>query len=111
MLHDLLTLDNLVTIAVAGVLLWALVSPRVPTGVLPTIGIGVLLVGTIWSLDDWAPGPTVVDVLIGGLGLIGLGLVRRCYKHPKRRMRRATDWMPTQPGEESGEHVAGGRRA
>jgi hypothetical protein len=105
MLHDL------VTLTVAVLLLWALASPRVPTGVLPTIGIGVLLVGTLWSLDDGAPGAVVVDVFLGGLGLIGAGLLRRCYKHPKRRMRRSTDWMPTHPGEISRDHQVASERA
>lgn len=92
MLHDL------VTLGVAMVCLWAIVSPRVPTGILPTIGLCAIFVAALWSLDDWAPAPTVVDVMIGGIGLIGLGLVWRCYRKPQRQMRRSSDWLgATQP--------------
>jgi len=109
MLHDL------VTLSVAMVCLWAIVSPRVPTGILPTIGLGAIFVAALWSLDDWAPAPTVVDVMLGGIGLIGAGMVWRCYRKPRPHMRRSSDWLgATQPltrlDPEQQRHVAGGSK-
>lgn len=82
MLHDV------VTWTVALLLLCMLISPRVPTGVLPSLGLGVLLVATLWSLDDQAPGPTIVDTMIGGLGLVGWGITWRFHVTPRLRRRR-----------------------
>lgn len=106
MLHDL------VTLSVAMVCLWAIVSPRVPTGILPTIGLGAIFVAALWSLDDWAPAPTVVDVMLGGIGLIGVGMVWRCYRKPRPHMRRSSDWLgATQPlSREEQRQVVGGSR-
>lgn len=106
MLHDL------VTLSVAMVCLWAIVSPRVPTGILPTIGLGAIFVAALWSLDDWAPAPTVVDVMLGGIGLIGVGVLWRAYRKPKPQMRRSSDWLgATQPlTRDETRQVAGGTK-
>lgn len=105
------SLHDVVTAAVACLCLWAIVSPRVHTGILPTIGLGAIFVAAIWSLDDWAPAPTVVDVMLGGIGLVGLGVLWRVYRSPKSRMRRSSDWLgATQPlSRDQQRQVAGGR--
>lgn len=106
MLHDL------VTFTIACLCMWAIVSPRVHTGILPTIGLGAIFVAALWSLDDWAPAPTIVDVMLGGMGLIFWGVVWRVYRRPERKMRRASDWMDaTQPlTPEEQRQVVGGSR-
>lgn len=106
MLHDL------VTFSVACLCMWAIVSPRVPTGILPTIGLGAIFVAAAWSLDDWAPAPAVVDVMLGGIGLIGVGVLWRCYRKPKPQMRRSSDWLgATQPlTRDEQRQVAGGAK-
>lgn len=87
MLHDLITL------AVVALCLWAIVDPRVPTGVVPTIGLCVVGVAALWSLDDWAPPQTVVDTMLGGLGLVGGGAAWRVFRRRRKcPMRRSTDW-------------------
>ena len=106
MLHDL------VTFSVACLCMWAIVSPRVPTGILPTMGLGAIFVAAAWSLDDWAPAPTVVDVMLGGIGLIGVGVLWRAYRKPKPQMRRSSDWLgATQPlTPDQQRQVAGGTK-
>lgn len=106
MLHDL------VTFTVAFLCMWAIVSPKVHTGILPTIGLGAIFVASLWSLDDWAPAPSVVDVMLGGMALIFMGVVWRVYRRPKPHMRRSSDWMDaTQPlTPEEQRHVVGGSR-
>jgi hypothetical protein len=91
MLHDA------VTLSVAALCLWAIVSARVPTGIVITVGLCVILVATLWSLDDWASPQTVLDTVLGGLGLVGAGLVWRCYRRPRCRMRRSGDWGDRPP--------------
>ena len=106
MLHDL------VTFSVACLCMWAIVSPRVPTGILPTMGLGAIFVAAAWSLDDWAPAPTVVDVMLGGIGLIGVGVLWRAYRKPKPQMRRSSAWLgATQPlTRDETRQVAGGMK-
>ncbi|MEY5097290.1 MAG: hypothetical protein RJA36_9 [Pseudomonadota bacterium] len=113
MLRDLFALSHdLATIAVAMVCLWAIVSPKVHTGILPTTGLGAIFIAALWSLDDWAPAPTVVDVMLGGIGLIGLGVVWRVYRKPRPQMRRSSDWLDaTQPlTQEEQRQVVGGAK-
>lgn len=110
MLHDL------VTMAVAGLIFLGIISPRVHTGLLASCGMGVLFVAALWSLDDWAPGPTVVDTMLGGIGLIALEVAYRVLRKPRAgKLRRATDWTQTRPLRElppdQQHQVAGGRGA
>lgn len=106
------SLHDYVTVAVMGLCLLAILSPRVHTGILPTIGLGAIVVAALWSLDDWAPAPTVVDVMLGGIGLIALGVLGRVYRKPKARMRRSSDWRDaTQPlTRDEQRQVAGGTK-
>lgn len=106
------SLHDFVTTGVAILVLWTIVSPKVHTGILPTAGLGAIFVAAIWSLDDWAPAPTVVDVMLGGIGLIGLGVLWRAYRKPKPQMRRSSDWLgATQPlNPEQQRQVAGGTK-
>jgi hypothetical protein len=106
------SLHDVVTVAVAFLCLWAIVSPKVHTGILPTIGLGAIFVAALWSLDDWAPAPTVVDVMLGGVGLIALGVLWRVYRKPRPQMRRSSDWLgATQPlTPDQQRQVAGGTK-
>jgi hypothetical protein len=109
-LHDAVTLVVIILVA------YAIVSPRVPTGTMPTAGLGVIGFALVWSLDDWHQPQTTLDLIVGGLGLMGWGMVWRLVRRPRCRMRRREDWAPTtRPGElltrEQQQHVAGGRGA
>jgi hypothetical protein len=93
MLHDVVT--GLVLMLV----LWAIISPKMPTGVFATAGLGVIFGAGLWSLDDWAPGPTVVDAMLGGIGLIGLEAALHVLRDhlARRRARKSQPWGKTQP--------------
>lgn len=106
------SLHDYVTVAVMGLCMWAIISPKVHTGILPTTGLGAIIVAALWSLDDWAPAPTVVDVMLGGIGLIGVGVLWRAYRKPKPQMRRSSDWLgATQPlTPDQQRQVAGGTK-
>ena len=106
------SLHDYVTVAVIALCLWAIVSPKVHTGIFPTAGLGTICVAAFWSLDDWAPAPTVVDVMLGGIGLIGVGVLWRAYRKPKPQMRRSSDWLgATQPlTRDETRQVAGGMK-
>jgi hypothetical protein len=54
----------------------------------------------------------VVDVMLGGIGLIGLGVVWRVYRKPRPHMRRSSDWLgATQPlSREEQRQVVGGSK-
>jgi hypothetical protein len=95
------TLHDLVVISVIALIAWAIVSPKVPTGILPTAGLGVIGFALVWSLDEWHQPQTSLDLVIGGLGLMGCGMAWRVLRRgPSHgRMRRAADWQPTQPPE------------
>ena len=91
MAHDLLTLT------VAAMCMAAILSPRVPTGIVPTIGLAVVAGAALWSLDDFAPPDKVADMLFVGLSIAGAAGLWRCHRRPKRLMRRASDWQGAQP--------------
>lgn len=104
-------LDNFhdfITVTVAAMCLWAIVSPSVPTRVLPTAGLAVIGIAAIWSLDYWMPATLVVDTMLGGMGLIGAGVLWRVWLRRRRPvpMRRQTDWMDT-PSPETRPHELG----
>ena len=88
MLHDFITWTVIALIA------WAIVSPRVPTGIMPSAGLGVIGFALIWSLDDWHQPSTTLDLVIGGLGLVGWGMVWRLARKRRCHMRRSSDWAP-----------------
>jgi hypothetical protein len=92
MLHDVVTGTVLLLV------LWAIISPAVHTGIFATAGLGVIFGAGLWSLDDWAPGPTVVDAMLGGIGLIGLEAAMHVLRdYRARRARQAQPWGKTQP--------------
>lgn len=88
MLHDV------VSLLVAALSLWAIISPRVPTGVLITTGLGAIFVVAVWSIDDGYHADAALDLVLGALALIGLGVAWRCGRRYPRAMRRVDDWKP-----------------
>lgn len=94
MLHDLLS------IIVVMMCLWAIVSPRVPTGIVATVGLCVIAVAALWSLDDWAPWDAVATTLLLGNAIAGVAGLWRCTRKPTCMMRRASDWQATAADEE-----------
>lgn len=88
MLHDT------VSLLVAMLALWAIVSPRVPTGVFITAGLGAVFVVSVWSIDDGFNSDVALDLLLGALSMIGVGVAWRCARRYPRAMRRADDWKP-----------------
>ena len=71
-----------------------IVSPRVPTGVVPTLGIAVIGGAALWSMDDWAAPRDVLDAMLGGVAVTTVGILWRAHRvrNRKVRNRRADDW-------------------
>ena len=73
-----------------------IVSPNVPTGIVPTIGLAVIGGAALWSMDDWAPAATVLDALLGGVGLTAGAVLWRSHRRGRDRQamnRRRSDWL------------------
>jgi hypothetical protein len=64
MLHDLLGL------AVALFCVAAIISPRVPTGIVGSLALGCLAFAALWSMDDGADFGLVVDVMLIAAGML-----------------------------------------
>ena len=91
--------------------LWAIVSPRVPTGVLGTAGLGLMAVATLWSFDDFADPLAALDLLLGGIATVAAGVAWRVLRHRQPHMRRADDWAaPMHKLDEYHSRVSGGKR-
>lgn len=73
MIHDMMTL------MVAGLCFWAIIDHRVPTGVLASAGLGAVMIAAIWSVDDAHDQGIVLDILLGGIGAIAIGVLWRIY--------------------------------
>lgn len=106
MLHDS------VVLAVAGMCVWFIISPRVPSGILGTTGLGVIAVAALFSLDVWARPEQIANTLFGGLGLIGASIGWRLVRGDSPRMRRLTDWSisPDDVDDMEHVHIVGGKR-
>jgi hypothetical protein len=91
------TLHDIVTMTVIALIAYAIVSPRVPTGIMPTAGLGVIAFALIWSLDDWHRPDVTLNYITGGLGLVGWGMAWRLLRKRGCRMRRGSDWCATRP--------------
>ena len=98
MLHDALS------VAVVALCMWAIVSPRVPTGVFGTAGLGIVAVAALWSVDDAYNPFAAIDLLLSGVLFIGAGLAWRLL----RRERAATQ-PPRELDHEYHGRVSGGR--
>lgn len=85
MLHDA------IAFLVAALCLWAIISHRVPTGVLITTGLGAIFVVAVWSVDDGFDHGAAFEIMLGALGLIGAGVAWRCGRRYPRPMRRVED--------------------
>lgn len=105
MMHDALALLS------AALCMWAVVHPRVPTGLLPTLGLGVMFVASMWSLDDWASADGVLDLMTVGVCLVGVGGFWRVLRRPRNNMmRRNTDWGELETLDEDRQRqVSGGK--
>jgi len=86
MLHDLL--------AVIGVLfcLWAIVNPRVPTGIVGTGALGAIAVACLWSMDDNHDPWIAIDMLLLSGMALGVFIARRGLSTRNAHMRRRDDW-------------------
>lgn len=73
----------------------AIVHPRIPTGVLATLGLSSVFVGIVFSTDDAANQALALDIVVGGLLFVFAGLAWRMYaSRGCVRMRRLADWSP-----------------
>jgi hypothetical protein len=111
MLHTVLSL------AVASICLWAIVSPALHTCIAGTLGL--LLVGTaaLLSLDYYSQ--PVVQMMMLGVVFCGVQVIWRVWRvHGKSPSRRATDWcdslqhidMPQEVDAGDHMHIAGGKK-
>jgi hypothetical protein len=99
MVHDLLMYFTL------ALLLWAIVSPTVPTGAVGTVGLGIIACGIFIAIDDPARQHDAMSLMCLGLLVAGSMVVYRAWRG-RGRMRRLTDWRPdwqhTQPQDRRG---------
>lgn len=105
MMHDYLA------ILVAAVCLWAIISPRIHTGIVCTVGLALVSVAAIWSIDDYTDPYRALDIAWLGVGAIGVMVVWRTFYRPARhQLRRSTDWsdLDTIPASEH-INIAGGK--
>lgn len=109
--------DGLAYIVIA-LCVWAILSPKVPTCIGGSAGLGAIGIAAMLTLDDYRQ-PHVITLMLAGTAAIGLQVLWMAYrrrKHP--HLRRLSDWAPAArteepPGEiEAGqEHfIAGGRK-
>lgn len=81
------------TWAVIALCFLGVIHPRLPTGVLGTAGLGACIVAMLYSLDWTHDATRALDLMIGGLGLIGVCLAIRVVRRPHRGLlRRVEDW-------------------
>lgn len=85
-------LHDFVTVSVILVIVYAIVSPRVPTGIMPTAGLCMIGFALVWSLDDRHQPDVTLNYITGGLGLVAWGLGWRMWRRRGCKMRRSTDW-------------------
>lgn len=76
-----------IAILLAGLCLWAILSPRVPTGAILTVGLGVTVAACLAALDDRSDIRRILALAALGDILIVVGLLWRSYG----KRRRCTD--------------------
>lgn len=98
-------MNELIALVLACLCLWAIVSPRVPTGAIVTCGLGVTVVACLSALDDRSDVWRVLFLAaVGDLLIVG-GLIWRSFG----KRRRCTDQGRALTAEER-KQVAGGRK-
>lgn len=88
-MHDILAT------AVVAMCLWAVVSPKVPTGIVCSAGLGMIALAAIWSIDDLHDPYASMDMVLIAVGVIAINLAWRLLVHARANrhpMRRLTDW-------------------
>lgn len=79
MMHDLFAA------IVAGACLFAIVSPRIPTGLLGSLGLGVVCVSALWCVDDYYDPIRANDLMLIGLGFLAAHVFTFTPRHRRRR--------------------------
>lgn len=110
MLHDA------IAIAVALLCLSAIIAPSVPTGVIITLGLGIVGGGALYSIDYFADQRLVSQVLLSGQGIVLCGALVRRWRGHRSALRRIADWdrwpqtrPPHEISEQDHRHVTGGK--
>jgi hypothetical protein len=106
MLHDALAL------LAALLCLAAVISPRIPTGIIGSLGLGTISLAALWSLDDWHDPALVLDIALGGVALIGVKIGWRALRKPTPQLRRMGDLygQPREVPSKQLHQVTGGRK-
>jgi len=61
----------------ASLCLWAIVSPKVPTGIVCTLGLGIIGIGGIWATDDSSLAYRNLEIIMIGMVIIGVAFFLR----------------------------------
>lgn len=90
----------------------AVVSPRVPTGILGSLGLGAIALAALWSLDDWHDPAMALNIVLGGVSALGLKVGWRVLRKPAPHLRRRGDIYgePTELPPTALHQVGGGRK-
>lgn len=91
------TVQDVFAVVLVAACAWAIVSPRVPTGILVTAGLLVILASALGALDEHSVPNKLLTTAFAGNVLVALGLLIRAYRTRKSRppgtpLRRSTDF-------------------
>lgn len=97
---------------------WAILSPRVPTCIGGSAGLGAIGIAAMLTLDDYSQ-PHVITLMLAGTAAIGLQVLWMAYRHKSQpHLRRLSDWAPPARADdppreidaEQQQFIAGGRK-
>ena len=91
-MHDI---HDILSLLVAALCLWAVISPKVPTGIICSAGLGTIALAAIWSVDDLSDPYAALDMVLTAIGVIAINLAWRLLVHAevnRHPMRRLSDW-------------------
>lgn len=72
--------------------LWAIVSPRVPTGIVGTLSLCGIAVGCLWSIDNAHDPRDALDLVLVCGSVLALFIARKGLRTRRNLMRRRDDW-------------------
>lgn len=72
--------------------LWAIISPRVPTGIVGTLSLCGIAVGCLWSIDNAHDPRDALNLVLVGGSVLALFIARKGLRARHVWMRRRDDW-------------------
>lgn len=85
-------LQDLIAMLATLLCLWAIVSPRVPTGIVGTLSLCGIAVGCLWSIDNTHDPRDALNLVLVGGSVLALFIARKGLRTRAVWMRRRDDW-------------------